>query len=114
MRVRRVRPTLSLVEWMPWRLRDVLLPGNRQALHDLDRLAGKYREVWVVLEHARRSIVRLRLHEAVARHVVLEIRDAGRGRALGFTERTALRHDGRLMLRPPVHPRLDAGSLARL
>src|ERR1700685_3255203 len=47
------------------------LPRNRQTLHDLNRVTGKYREVRVFLEHSCSGFVRLSLHDDVPPQVVL-------------------------------------------
>src|SRR5262245_44315949 len=84
------------------------LSGNRQALHDLDAVAGKYREMRMIQEQFRGCILRLCLDDDEAGEIVPNVGDALRVDPLRLAERTAGEHDDALVLLHPVAPRLEA------
>ena len=69
-------------------------PRNRQALHDLDGVAGEDRKVRVVLEQFGGGFVRLRLHDRVGGHGVPDVAYAACANALRLSKRGAVFDDG--------------------
>lgn len=92
------RPTLRRLGDSP--------PRNRQALHDLDALAGKDRKVRMPLEHPGGRLMRVGAHDYVSRHRVLEVRNALRRRAFRFSQRPTGRRStpGGRPSSLPMHP----------